>query len=447
MTALALLAAAALSAQVQLDYEYFRDRVQPIFLKQRPGHARCIACHPHRVPPLQPLPPSGRWSEEDSRKNFNAWKAFTVPGNPLKSPILLHPLAESAGGDRFHAGGKHWKSQSDAEWQTIAAWIKGAKLAPQKVVRVLQSNAAGDNIHVIDPATNQVVDTIEGIEVPHGLVISPDGTRIYVTNEARVTLDIVETRSFQVSKRIPLSGRPNNVDVSKDGRFVYVGIVDAPGAVDVIDIQAGKNIKSVPTKGGIHNVYLTPDGKFVVAGSIPGKTINVIDAKTNEPAWTLAMDAGIRPMVFTTNPDGSTKEIVTQLSDFHGFALVDFKTRKEVRRITMPDPPGKHKETQGLQGSPAHGLAISPDGKVLWSTSKWYDYVAVYSLPELKLIKVIEVGHHPEWVTIPPDGKNVYIAIAGHDATAVVDSKTMKLIKTIPVGAVPKRVTSGVLTY
>jgi len=43
----------------------------------------------------------------------------------MKSPLLLHPLAEAAGGDRFHAGGKHWKSQSDPEWQTLAAWVRG----------------------------------------------------------------------------------------------------------------------------------------------------------------------------------------------------------------------------------------------------------------------------------------------------------------------------------
>src|SRR3954469_2980035 len=87
-------------------------------------------------------------------------------------------------------------------------------------VRVLQTNAAGDNIHVIDPATNQVVGTIEDIEVPHGITIAPDGTRIYVTDEALRTLDVVDSKTLKVSKRIPLSGRPNNVAVAKDGKTV-----------------------------------------------------------------------------------------------------------------------------------------------------------------------------------------------------------------------------------
>ena len=312
-------------------------------------------------------------------------------------------------------------------------------------VRVLQTNAAGDNIHVIDPATNQVVGIIEDIEVPHGVAIAPDGSRIYVSDEALSTLDVVDAKTLKVFKRIPLSGRPNNVAVSKDGAHVYVGIREAPGAVDVIDTASLTNVKSIPVKGEIHNVYVTPDGKHVVAGSIAASTISVIDPSTNTLAWTLTLSSGIRPMAFTRNPDGSTKDIIVQLSDFHGFALVDFATRKEIRRITLPDPPGAHRETQGLQGSPSHGLAITPDGKMLWATSKYYDCVAAYSLPDYKLLKVVKVGLHPDWLTIPPDGKSLYVAVAGEDTTVVVDNKTMKVVKMIPVGSVPKRNVSGML--
>lgn len=309
---------------------------------------------------------------------------------------------------------------------------------------VLQTNSAGDSVHVIDAATNKVVGTIEDIEVPHGVTISPDGRRIYVTDEALSTLDIVDSKTFKVTKRIPLSGHPNNVAVTPDGSKVYCAIAQAPGAVDVIDTASETNVKTVKVKGAIHNVYVTPDGKFAVAGSIPTKTISVIDVATNTVAWESTLDGGIRPMAFTKNADGSTKEIVVQLSDFHGIVMVDFATHKEVKRVTLPDMK-RERETQGIQGSPAHGLAISPDGKTLWSTSKYYDYVAAYSLPELKLIKTVPVGLHPEWLTIPPDGKNLYVAVAGEDATVVVNTKTMKVTGKIPVGAVPKRITSGMV--
>jgi hypothetical protein len=92
-----------------------------------------VACHDHRVPPLAPLAPGANgWSEVQSRQNFAVWKQFVVPGQPLKSIFLRHPLAAAAGGDRFHAGGKHWKSQSDPEWQTLAAWVNGETTGGRK---------------------------------------------------------------------------------------------------------------------------------------------------------------------------------------------------------------------------------------------------------------------------------------------------------------------------
>ena len=218
-------------------------------------------------------------------------------------------------------------------------------LAAQKKegkVRIIQTNAAGDNVHVIDPATNKVVGVIDGIEVSHGAGIAPDGSRIYISNEADSTLDFVDAKTLKVTKKVPLSGHPNNMAVGKDGKRVYVGIIQAPGGVDVIDTVSMTRVKTVPTKGTIHNAYVTPDGKYVVAGSIQGKTISVIDAKTEEPAWTLDMDLGLRPMTFNTNPDGSTKWIFAQLTGLNGFAVVDFATRKEIKRIQNPDlPPGK----------------------------------------------------------------------------------------------------------
>ena len=186
--------------------------------------------------------------------------------------------------------------------------------AAENKVRIIQTNSAGDNVHIIDPVTNKVVGVIEGIEVNHGVAVAPDGDRIYISDEAESTLDVVDSKTLKVTKRIPLSGHPNNIAVSPDGRRVYVGIIQAPGGVDVIDTGSLKDIKTLPTKGTIHNAYVTPDGKYVVAGSIQGKTVNVIDAQTDQTAWTLQMDLGVRPMAFAKNPDGSTKWIFVQLS-------------------------------------------------------------------------------------------------------------------------------------
>jgi YVTN family beta-propeller protein len=331
----------------------------------------------------------------------------------------------------------------------VAALIATAGVAQlgaqNRAARIIQTNAAGDNSHVIDPTTNKVVAVIEGIEVPHGVSAAPDGTRLYITNESIHTLDVVETSNWKVTKQIHLSGRPNNVAVSKDGKKVYVGIAQAPGAVDVIDAVALTNAKSVKVEGSVHNVYVTPDGKFAVSGSVQSSVISVIDTATDTVAWSLKMSSGIRPMYFDTNPDGSTRNIYVQLSNYHGVAVVDFKTRKETTRWELPEVPGEHKELEGLQGAPAHGLMVTPDQKMLLATSKWYGAMYAYSIPDYKLIKAVVVGSHPEWITLTPDGKTAYMGVAGDDQTVAVDLTTMKVTARIPVGYVPKRIGTVVL--
>lgn len=318
-------------------------------------------------------------------------------------------------------------------------------LAAAMKARVIQTNSAGDNVHVIDPATNKVVGTIEGIEVPHGTVIAPDGSRIYITEEATRTMDAVDSKSLKVIKKVPLSGHPNNLAVTPDGKKVYVGIAERPGAVDVIDTATLTKVKSIPVQGPVHNVYTTPDGKFAVSGSVATGIITAIDTSSDTIAWTLKETSGIRPMVFTTNPDGSTKDMIFQLSNYHGIVIADFAAHKELRRIEMPDPPGQERVIDGIQGAPAHGLVVSKDGKTLWTTSKWYDYAAAYSLPDYNFVKLVPVGSHPEWLTIPPDGKEMYVGCAGDDSTDVIDLQKMKVIAHIPVGAVPKRNASGLI--
>ena len=315
----------------------------------------------------------------------------------------------------------------------------------EKKVRIIQTNSAGDNVHIIDPATNKVVGVITGIEVNHGAAVAPDGSRIYISDEAESTLDVVDAKTLKVTNRIPLSGHPNNIAIGRDGRRVYVGIIQAPGGVDVIDTASLKNVKTLQTKGSIHNPYVTPDGKYVVAGSIQGKTVNVFDTQTEQPAWTLDMDLGVRPMTFSTNPDGSTKWIFVQLTGFNGFAVVDFATRKEINRITNPDlPPGKATVPAG--SDPSHGMAVTADGKTLVVCSRLNNFLYAYSLPDLKPLGGAELGGKGAgWVTLTPDGKTAYVANPVTNDVSVVDIASLKEVARIPVGFVPKRNTTGVL--
>ena len=140
-SAVALFAPAPLAAQESsaskpsLDYEFFKTQVQPIFLKKRiPDHARCYVCHESshhngRDFFLERLADgASSWTEQQSRANFKVVSTFVTPGNPLTSMFAFMPLAPEAGGlADTHQGGRQFRSQDDADWKTIAAWIRGEK--------------------------------------------------------------------------------------------------------------------------------------------------------------------------------------------------------------------------------------------------------------------------------------------------------------------------------
>jgi hypothetical protein len=117
------------AADSPLDYQYFKTRVEPIFMKKRPDHARCIVCHTDNNSAFRLEKPENDkgWSEAASRKNFQQVSALVTPGSPDKSHLLNYPLAPEAGGSIYHSGGRQFASKEDPDWKTIAAWVNGAK--------------------------------------------------------------------------------------------------------------------------------------------------------------------------------------------------------------------------------------------------------------------------------------------------------------------------------
>jgi YVTN family beta-propeller protein len=336
----------------------------------------------------------------------------------------------------------------------LAALSLVAETAAAQKARIYVTNSAGDSIHVIDPASNKVVQVIEGIEAAHGIDFSPDGKRVYVSNESDTTLDVFDAASGRLAGKVKLSGHPNNIATTKDGGRVVVGIAEEPGALDVIDTKTLKVAKSIPVNGRLHNVYVTPDNKYAVTGSIRTKVLTVIDLATETIAWELKLDQGVRPMTFEAGRDGAVRRIFVQLSNLNGFAVVDFAARKEVSRIMLPDH-GFGAEERRLD-SPSHGMGVAPDGRTLWVTSISANSVFAYSLPELNLLgeaRLPEIkvdgrkptSSVPNWLTFTPDGKRLYISNAAARSVSVIDTDAIELVATVPVGEVPKRINTLVL--
>jgi YVTN family beta-propeller protein len=335
-------------------------------------------------------------------------------------------------------------------------WILLATPAAAATTRIYVTNNAGTTIDVIDPATNKVVDVLKNFEAPEAARFSPDGSRIYITHRGEMALVVLDRKTGKVIKRVPLPGHRGHLDdaaVTSDGKLVVVCVHDKPGALDIVDTTSLERIASIPLQNGLHDVVLTGDDKYAIAGSQEGKSLTIIDLQNKKVAWDITFDKTVLTMAVENNPDGSGRRIFTSLSGLNGFAVIDFATHKEVTRVNIPGDLSGHGGP--ASPGPSHGIAVAPDGKSVWVSNRPTNAVYVYSLPELEplghaampehpLPGKDPIGSFPFWMTFTPDSKTVYVSDAWLKTVSVLDAKTMKVVANIPVGERPVRISTMV---
>ena len=99
----------------EVDYEFFRACVQPVFFQVTPGGLSCANCH------------SLEFTQADPEESWNAVQRLIEPGRPSESRLLMHALHPDAGGDYVHNGVRRWVSREDPEWQMLIGWINGER--------------------------------------------------------------------------------------------------------------------------------------------------------------------------------------------------------------------------------------------------------------------------------------------------------------------------------
>jgi YVTN family beta-propeller protein len=330
-------------------------------------------------------------------------------------------------------------------------------LAAQSLkLRVIQNAMAGDAVTIIDPVTNTVVGEIPDIEISNGIAAAPDGSRIYVTGEVEHALFVVDAKTMKVKIKVHLTGRPSAVAVDKDGQHIYVGIQDSGGTgMDIVDAKTLKVLKNLPLEGmKVHYIFVTPDGKYAAATANGGPpkeslTIRLVDTKTGEYVRKFSGEGsgGHRECDFYPNPDGSTKWVLCNQGGLSGFVVYDFNTGSIVRQVMNPAQGSKvHlQNVRSAQGSPSHGLAVSPDRKTVVVSDRWFNLVHVYSAPDFTHLYSIPMGVDPFWFAFTPDSKVLYVDGAMSESVSVLDLERRKEVARIHVQAQPKRIIAAMV--
>ena len=335
--------------------------------------------------------------------------------------------------------------------QTYVSDFVGGKIT-DRPIRILQTNSAGDDVYVFNPDTMEQVGYIEDLPHNHGATVHADGLYYYFTNEYDHTVDVVDTRTFEMVKRIPLANGPHNLSASMSARKVYVAIIAEP-LIQVISMDTNEIIANIETGGGVHSTFVTPDGKYAGAGIIGASEIIAIDTATDEviidtsnPYSQNPFTGGVRPLTFTVNEDGTTRSMLVNVGGWHGFWEIDWETQEVLNKISPPVASWNRMDqtADGIQSAPSHGIVVLPDQRQLWHSSRATSHIYGYTYPDFEYIGRVYIGN-PAWITTTPDSNYLWVGVSGHNQTAVVDVHNQEVVKRFPVGQAPKRIFTAIM--
>ncbi len=295
------------------------------------------------------------------------------------------------------------------------------------------TNSAGDDVTIVDVATNKVTGRIVVGPHPHGIAAPADGSFLLVSVEGTKPGQLVwiDTATDKVTHRINVGPLPNQLAITPDGRFAYVPVGD--GNYEVIDVAQKKIIKRIFTGGKPHNTLCSPDGKRMYLAPMGApKRVTIVDVATHAKIGEVPFGNVVRPIALA--PDES--KLYAEVDGLVGFEAADLKTRKLVQRVPAKLAP-EHRKV----ASRSHGLGVRPDGKEVWECDVEHFEIHVYDVTgeKPKQIATIPVGHRVYWLIFSPDGKTCYASVRGKNEVAVIDTAKKTVTARIKAGKEPKR--------
>jgi YVTN family beta-propeller protein len=295
------------------------------------------------------------------------------------------------------------------------------------------TNSAGNDVTVVDVATNKPIGRIEVGLHPHGIAVPASQDVVLVSIEGTKPGELVwiDPYTDKVIKRMPIGPAPNQLAVTPDGKFAYVPVSD--GHYEVIDLAKEKIIERIFTGGRPHNTLCSADGKRMYLAPMGApKKVTIVDVATHKPIGVIPFSNVVRPVALTNDE----KRLFAEVDGLVGIEMADVAKRKMIERVPADLSPEKK-----TKASRSHGLGIRPDQKEIWECDVEHMEVHVYDITgeRPKQTATIPMGGRVYWLTFSPNGKYCYVSVRSRNETAVVDTTTKEIVARIPAGKEPKR--------
>jgi YVTN family beta-propeller protein len=314
---------------------------------------------------------------------------------------------------------------------TLSSFAAAEPAAVRQMLYV--TNSTGDDVTIVDVATNKPLGRIEVGPHPHGIAVPASQDVIYVTIEGSTPGELlaIDPLTDKVTRRMPVGPAPNQLAVTPDGKFACVPVND--GYYEIVDLGQFKIVERIFTGGRPHNTLCSPDGKRLYLAPMGApKKVTVVDVATRKPIGEIPFSQVVRPVAL----DKDERRLYAEVDGLVGIEVADVEARKMIHRI-----PAELTDEQKKAASRSHGLGIRPDQKEVWECDVEHFEVHVYDITgdKPKQIATVPIGSQVYWLTFTPDGKTCYVSARGAGEVAAVDTESKKVVARIPVGKEPKR--------
>jgi YVTN family beta-propeller protein len=305
----------------------------------------------------------------------------------------------------------------------------------EPVRKLYVANSAGNDIHVIDTATNRMIKRVEVGPEPHGMVATANGDRIYITLEntrgEEGELLWFDPLTDTVTRRMTIGPRPNQLACTPDGSIAYIPCDDASWWV--VDTVHARVLTRIATGGRPHNTLCSPDGKRMYLGPKGSYHVLIADTSTHKLIDEIPLSDAPRPIAISRDE----KRLYANVDTLIGFEVADITSRKVIHRVEA-DVPAELLRT----ASRSHGIGLRPDEQELWMCDVFHDRTYVFDLtvaPPRQIATIVMKGGG-YWMCFAPDGKTCYISERIGNTVAAIDTQSRQTVARIAVGRVPKRV-------
>jgi YVTN family beta-propeller protein len=310
-------------------------------------------------------------------------------------------------------------------------------------LRLYVSDETGGNVVVVDPEAGTVIERIAVGKRPRGLRLSRDGTQLLVAlsgspiggpgvDESKLPppdrtadgIGVVDLSTHKLVRTHHSGQDPESFDISPDGTKVYVSNEDA-AEMSVLDLTKGAIVAKAKVGEEPEAVTLRPDGKVAYVGCEGTNEVFAIDTSTSKVVGKIATGARPRGIAFT--PDGTTAFVANE--NEATITVIDATAHKASGTIKLPRQEGAPTPPRPM------GAAMSPDGRLLYFSLGRAKAVAVIDVGKKEFVRAMtDVGARPWGIAISADGKTLYTANGSSGDVSIVNAET---------GAVEKRITTG----